>query len=159
MRKTGEWGQFFSRELSPFCYNETIAHEYFPMTEKQVKENGWRWKKEARDEEKSYLGPSVAIPEDIKDVDDSICSAILRCEATGKLFEIIPQELKFYKTMNLPLPRKCFMQRQAERFALRNPRKLWQRKCQKCQKEIQTTYAPERPEIVYCERCYLETVY
>ncbi|KKP36762.1 MAG: hypothetical protein UR28_C0038G0001, partial [Candidatus Peregrinibacteria bacterium GW2011_GWF2_33_10] len=50
-------------------------------------------------------------------------------------------------------------QRHKDRMALRNPRKLWKRNCIKCNAEIQTTYAPERKEIVYCEKCYLESVY
>jgi hypothetical protein len=43
MKSTGEWGEFFPHELSPFGYNETVAQEYFPMTEAQVKEKGWNW--------------------------------------------------------------------------------------------------------------------
>ena len=27
-----------------------------------------------------------------------------------------------------------------------------------CPNEFETTYAPERPEIVYCEQCYLREV-
>jgi len=42
---------------------------------------------------------------------------------------------------------------------LRNPRRLFNRKCMKCDKQIQTSYAPEKPEIVYCEECYVEEVY
>lgn len=38
MRSTGEWGEFFPHELSPFGYNETIAQEYFPMTESEIQE-------------------------------------------------------------------------------------------------------------------------
>ncbi len=157
--QAGEWGQFFPRELSPFGYNETMAQEYFPLSKEEALTKGWKWKEETQDEEKNYFGPPVAIPDDIKDVDDSICSAILRCEVTGKLFKIIPQELQFYREMKLPLPRKCFLQRQKERFALRNPRKLWKRQCAKCGKGMETTYSPERPEIVYCENCYLKEVY
>jgi len=37
MRSTGEWGEFFPHELSPFGYNETVAQEYFPLTEEEVK--------------------------------------------------------------------------------------------------------------------------
>jgi len=160
MKKTDEWGQFFPFSLSPFGYNETMAREYFPMTKEQVLKKGWKWKEEGVEEKpQNYLGPEVQVPDDIQDVDDSICGKILRCEATGKLFKIIPQELQFYRDMKLPLPRKCFMQRQKERFMLRNPRHLWKRECAKCKKGIETTYAPERPEIVYCEECYLATVY
>ncbi len=28
-----------------------------------------------------------------------------------------------------------------------------------CQNEFETSYAPDRPEIVYCERCYQQEVY
>ncbi|MDD5469672.1 MAG: hypothetical protein PHO92_02630, partial [Candidatus Peribacteraceae bacterium] len=159
MKKTLEWGQFFPREFTPFGYNETIAQEYFPMTKEQVLNKRWKWKEESEEEEQNYLGPVVPVPDDIKNVDDEICSRILRCESSGKLYKISPKELMFYRTMKLPLPRKCFAQRQRERFALRNPRRLWGRICAKCGKGIQTTYAPERPEIVYCEECYLKEVY
>jgi hypothetical protein len=84
---------------------------------------------------------------------------ILRCAVSGKPFKIIPQELKFYRSMGIPIPRKCPEQRHKERLALRNPRKLWKRECAKCSREIATTYAPERSEIVYCEQCYLSSVY
>ena len=43
-----------------------------------------------------------------------------------------------------------------KRIFLRLPRRLWHRKCMKegCENEFETAYAPDRPEIVYCERCY-----
>ena len=31
--------------------------------------------------------------------------------------------------------------------------------CDKCKTEIQTSYPPDRPEIVYCEDCYKQEVY
>ena len=31
--------------------------------------------------------------------------------------------------------------------------------CQNCKKEFETSYAPDRPEIVYCESCYNKEVY
>ena len=33
---------------------------------------------------------------------------------------------------------------------------FWDRKCMKqgCKNEFETSYAPERPEIIYCESCY-----
>jgi len=43
MRSTSEWGEFFPHELSPFGYNETVAQEYSPMTESEVKAKGWNW--------------------------------------------------------------------------------------------------------------------
>jgi hypothetical protein len=157
MRKTGEWGEFFPAEIGSYGYNETVAQEYFPLTKEEAVRRGWAW----RDEEKkeNYRGPPAGIPDDIADVQDDITKQILLCEATGKPYKILPQELQFYRDMHLPIPRKCPDQRHAERLAIRNPRKIWKRNCAKCQKDVETTYAPERPEIVYCETCYLDTVY
>lgn len=158
MRKTKEWGEFFPSALSPFGYNETVSQEYFPLTESEVRERGWKWRDEEQTRDK-YLGPPIDLAKKITDIDDSICQKILQCSVTGRPFKIIPQELKFYREMGLPLPRKCPDQRHSERMALRNPRKLWKRACAKCKKGIETTYAPDRPEIVYCEECYLASVY
>ena len=30
-----KYGEFFPPELSPFCYNETIAQEYFPFNQRR----------------------------------------------------------------------------------------------------------------------------
>ena len=103
-------------------------------------------------------------------------------EQCTEAYKIIPQELAFLKKMNLPLPRLCPNCRHYQRIKQRNPLKLWHRKCQcqgaksenqvyantadhiyhkkdeSCQNEFETTYAPERPEIVYCEQCYLREV-
>ena len=61
--------------------------------------------------------------------------------------------------MGIPIPRKHHDERNKERMELRNPRKLWKRNCAKCMKEIETTYSPNMPNIVYCEACYLAEVY
>ena len=48
--------------------------------------------------------------------------------------------------------------RYKKRLDLRNPRILHDRNCDKCRASIQTTFAPDRPEQVYCEACYLAEV-
>jgi len=156
MRSTGEWGEFFPVPLSPFGYNETMAYEYYPLSQKEVESSGWQWRD---DEEVINAESSNDLPDDIKNVPDDICEQILTCESTSKNYKIIPQELTFHREMNLPLPRTCFLQRHRDRMALRNPRKLFSRQCDKCKKDIETTYSPERPEKVYCEECYLAEVY
>lgn len=157
MRKTKEWGEFFPSRFSPFAYNESIAQEFFPLTKNQAEAGHFVWRDD--DESSNYLGPSVEVPMSISSVSDDIMKQILHCEVTGRPYKIIPQELKFYREMGIPVPRKCPDQRHSERMALRNPRKLWKRQCAKCKKSIETTYAPERPETVYCESCYLSSVY
>jgi hypothetical protein len=99
-------------------------------------------------------------------------------------FKIIEPELQFYKKMNLPLPRLCPNCRHYQRLKQRNPLKLWHRKCMcagkkleirnekletshqyqntikhfhgdnSCPNEFETSYSPNRQEIIYCEQCY-----
>lgn len=157
MITTGEYGEFFPMELSPFCYNESVAQEYFPMTKEEVLKRGLRWKES---EEKAVEGIDVSkLPDNIAELGDDICQQTLICEVTGRPFKIIPQELEFYRKKNLPLPRFHPMERKRQRMLKRNPRKLWDRACMNCQRKIQTSYSPDRPEIVYCEPCYLKNVY
>ena len=158
MRKTGEWGEYFNPSLSYMGYSETVAEETAPLSKEEVLKRGWQWY-ETQEKKDVYMRPAVPIPETIVEVPEDICEQILTCSVTGHPFKIIPQELKFYRTMGLPLPKKCPDQRHKDRMALRNPRKLWSRKCAKCGKGIETTYSAERPEVVYCEECYLKAVY
>ena len=160
MRQDGEWGEFFPAEQSPFAYNETTAMEYFPLTEEEVLRRGLKWKNRTDEPPKvDRIIPAHQLPNAIDDIPDDILNWAIECEATGRPFRIIKQELDLYRAMRLPIPHLHPDERHRRRMALRNPRKLWQRKCAKCGKEIQTTYAPERPEIVYCEACYLAEVY
>jgi Zn ribbon nucleic-acid-binding protein len=99
------------------------------------------------------------IPARIEDIPDVICGEILACRKCGKNYKIIPQELKIVREKKLPLPAHCPDCRLEARLGTRNPRKLWQRSCAKCGEDIQTTYPPKRPEIIYCEECYLKEVY
>jgi len=154
-----KYGEFFPPELSPFGYNETIANEYFPRTKEQALKQGYNW----YDKPKSEYKPTIKakdLPDHIKDVDNTILKEVIECSsnncAGSNVFRLIPQELKFYKKMNLPLPRLCPDCRHRERIKQRNPLKLWKRKCMKqgCNTTFQTTYSPDRKEIVYCESCY-----
>jgi len=152
MKKTGEWGQFFPPEMSPFGYNETMAQSYLPLDRAAVEQRGWTWREETA--RARYDGPAVTIPSRIEEVDDSICDKILTCSVTGKNFRIQKAELKFLKKMNLPLPRVCPEERRRLRMTRRNPRQLFDRTCAECGTKIMTTFAPDRPERVLCERCF-----
>ena len=153
-----EWGEFFPVSLSPFAYNETVAHEYMPLTKEEVESYGWRWLERMPEQEKRPE-ESVTPPDAISDTDDTLCEKVLTCEASSKPYRIIPQELAFYKKQGIPVPQRSPDQRHRDRIALRNPRRMWKRKCVKCETEIQTSYASDRAERVYCEDCYLKEVY
>jgi hypothetical protein len=156
MRKTGEWGRFFPHDLSCFGYNEATGMRYYPLTKEQALKEGFKWKD---GDPKNYKPQTYTIPDNIRDVPASIIEETLACESCKKNFKIISKELEFYRKHNIPVPHKCPDCRQIERFALRTPCKIYARKCAKCGKDIKTTYAPGRPETVYCEKCYLKEAY
>ncbi len=162
-----KYGEFFPAELAPFAYNETVAQDYFPMEKEKVLEMGLSWKdSETRNYKPTLL--SKDIPDNIKNVPDSIKNEIIECEHQGKCkdhcttaFKIIPNELIFYRRFNIPIPHLCYGCRHYGRLKERNPMRLWHRKCMKdgCTNEFETSYSPDRPEIIYCERCYNQEVY
>ena len=139
MTKADEYGEFFPMELSPHAYNETLAQEFFPLTKEQALTKGYRW----RDmEEKKY---------EIKD-DVVACEHNRRCsQQCTTAFRMIPDELAFYEHNNIPHPKLCPNCRHYERIQKRTPLKLWSRTCAKCSAPIETSYSPDRPEIVYCD--------
>jgi len=146
--------------LSLFTYNESLAQEYFPLTKEQAISKGWKWKDE-NDQvpDVKKIVSAEKLPDNINDIPDDILNWAVKCEVSKRPFKIIPQELKFYREHNIPIPHLHPDERHKARKKLRNPRKLYDRKCMKCEKDIQTTYSPDRSEIIYCEECYLEEVY
>ena len=153
------YGLMMPPELSPFAYNETIAQDNIPLTKEEALKEGFRWEDDIQKTEGKETMKTEEIPDHIKNVPDSITNEILSCMECARNYKITKQELLFYRKMVLPIPRKCFYCRHQERIVRRGPYKFWNRKCAKCQKEIITNYAPERPEIVYCEKCYQQEVY
>ncbi len=160
MREDGEWWEFFPSSMSPFGYNETVANEYIPLKKDEAIKAWFNWSDyEAPKPNVEKIIPASKLPENIEDIPDDILNRAIECEVTKKPFRIIKQELEFYRKHNLPIPRRHPDQRHLDRMALRNPRKLYDRKCDKCSKDIKTTYSLDRPEIVYCEECYNNEVY
>ena len=155
MRKTGEWGEFYPVGFAMFPYNETIAQEQFPLTKKEATQRGYAWRDpDARE----YRPQTVALPETIDTVTEKIEDEVLACRACKRNYKVIAQELALYRQLKTPVPPLCFYCRHTNRRMMRNPRTLYDRKCTKCQKEIRTTYAPDRPEIIYCESCYTQSL-
>ena len=171
-----KYGEYFPIELSPFGYNETCAMEQFLLTKEEAKKEGYNWQDNIQKTVgKETLKPEN-IPESINEVGDSILNEVLACIECKRNYKIVPNEFIFYKKMRIPIPRKCFYCRHAARLARQNPFKLWHRSCMcgstgspqatsrhdhdgRCPNEFETSYSPDRPEIVYCEKCYQAEVY
>jgi len=157
MKSTGEWGQFFPINLFTYAYNESAAMDFYPLTKDEALRLGYKWRSK---DEKEYQPPTISeIPNNINDVFDDFNEEILACEKCSKNYKVIKQELDFYRKMNLPIPRDCSECRHRARFDIRNPLRLFDRKCDKCNADMKTSYSPDRPEQVYCEECYLKEVY
>ena len=162
-----KYGEFFPYDMCPFGYNETNALDFFPIEKEEALKMGYPWReKEKRDY--NITIQSNNLPNSILDVNDDILNEIIGCPNNGNqdyqcatAYRIMPEELKFYRQKNFPLPRYCPNCRHYQRLKYYNPMKLWHRKCMKkgCNNEFETSYAPERPEIVYCEKCYQQEVY
>lgn len=156
MKKTGEYGEFFPISLSPHPYNNSDALNERPLSREQALQKGYKW----RDADATDYKPATTVlPERIRDVSDNITKEILACKHCGKNYRIIQQELQLSRKMDAPLSKFCANCRQLELKKLKNPRKLWARSCAKCHEAIETTHSPDRPEKVYCEKCYLAEVY
>jgi hypothetical protein len=157
-----KYGEFFPPELSFFSYNETLAFSDFPLTKEEALSEGYMWKDPEEKDYKITL-QSELIPNHIKDITDDILNEAIGCMHKGECpdgctvaFRVTKQELDFYRFHNIPIPRLCHNCRHAKRVKGKNSIKLYHRKCMKlgCTNEFETSYAPDRPEIVYCESCY-----
>ncbi|MBI3626966.1 hypothetical protein HY224_02895, partial [Candidatus Uhrbacteria bacterium] len=170
MKKEGLYGSFLPPSLSPFGYNEVLAKDYFPLTREEALARGFKW----QDKTTGTSGKETIkqIPATMAEVDDKILNEVLVCEKCRLNFKITPAELAFYRKMGLPLPHFDFECRHQARLAKRNPRQLWTRQCLcdysvyknlakhdhhptgRCPNKFETSYAPDKPGIVYCEQCY-----
>jgi len=161
-----KYGEFFPSEISPFAYNETIAQEYFPLKVEDIKKNGYFYREPMKRDYKITV-KSENLPDHIKSVEDNIVDEIISCPNNGneltmctEAYRITEDELTFLRRYGIALPRYCPNCRHYERLKQRNPLRLWHRKCMNkgCLNEFETSYAPERPEIIYCEKCYQNEV-
>ncbi|MBT6068296.1 hypothetical protein HOG48_00920 [Candidatus Peregrinibacteria bacterium] len=153
-----EYGLFFPPEAIPFAYNETCAQDFLPLAEVEATSRGLRWL--PRDGKEYKPATITNIPDNVNDIDESICNEVLACSDTGKNYRIIKKELAFYKKMGIPLPRQCPERRHQMRFSLINHQPyLFRSACSKCGEGMYSTYGPDREEAVYCDKCYLEEVY
>ncbi|PIP68683.1 hypothetical protein COW91_03540 [Candidatus Nomurabacteria bacterium CG22_combo_CG10-13_8_21_14_all_32_8] len=177
-----KYGEYFPSEFSYWGYNETMAQRCFPLTKEEALEKGFNWYDKKETDYKITL-ESKDLPDHISNVTDSILEEIIECEHKNgcneqctEAFRILPNELEFYKQMNIALPHLCPSCRYGERTKKKNPPKLWYRKCmcngveseegiykntikhlhgdKPCLNEFETAISPEKREIVYCEKCY-----
>lgn len=172
MKKEGIYGDFFPKELSPLGYNESSAMDEYPLTKKDALTQGFSWE----DTKRGIYGKETVdwetFPDSISDLpnDFDTNKEVFVCKLCKKNYRITLNELTFYRRMKISIPRNCLECRHVARFKNRGPNKLWHRSCMcdkenhfhggaECAEEFETTYSPDRPEIVYCEKCFQAEVY
>ncbi len=181
-RRVYKYGEFFPIEFSPFAYTEAAVSDYYPLEKKEAIEQGFVWRDPNPKEFKAAI-QAADLPDHIKDVNDSVTKEIIACASCKKAYRIIDRELEFLKRFGIPLPRLCPNCRYLERRRFRSPYKFLHRKCMcagkaaegdgyqnnglphkshkggaHCPNEFETSYPPEREEIIYCESCYQSEV-
>jgi len=154
MKETGEYGEFMPAQMSFFGYNETMAQEVMPLTKDQAIEKGYNWQGDLVKPLGSTTLPVIDIPNDIIDVSDSVVDEVLECAECKRNYRIVQQELKLYRRMRIPIPRKCFQCRIDRRINVRSLGRLLFRNCGKCEAEVRTPYQKEHVATVWCNDCY-----
>ncbi|MBU0732231.1 hypothetical protein KKC88_05110 [Patescibacteria group bacterium] len=135
MKKTGEYGRFFPRELSDYGYNETIATDYYPLTKKEAEKQGFGWYEKSEPPAQDNL---------------------TKCKECGKNIQVIKQEKEFLEKNNLPKPELCPDCRHKARQAKRTPPEIFKRKCVNCHK---MTLTSAKTGDIYCDKCFKNEVY
>ncbi len=171
MKEEGIYGDFFPKELSPFGYNESSGMDEFPLAKEEALVQSFKWEDTTRGTYGKETIDWKNFPDSISDLpsDFDVGKEIFVCTLCQKNYRIVTDELSFYRRMKIPIPRACPECRHTRRFKDRGPNKLWHRNCMckienhehtgVCPNEFETSYSPEREEIIYCENCYNKEVY
>lgn len=121
MKSTGEYGKFFPMAISDFPYVDTVAQEYFSLTQQQIQD---RCIVAGRPETAFHFSDTKVftaidngsiVADNINDVSDSILGELLRDELTGRAYKLQKKELAFYRKMGVPVPRFSFETRHLKR--------------------------------------------
>jgi hypothetical protein len=175
-----KYGELFPMELSPFGYNNTLASQHFPLSKEEVEAKKYGWIETERGEYKITKKASE-LPDSIHDVTDQIIKEVFECENCKNPYRILENEFLFYKKEKLPISHLCNECRHERRISNRLKLFLYERPCmcaggedstgvykntvkhlhgdKPCGEVFKTGYSPDRPEIVYCEKCYQQEVY
>ncbi|OGZ98535.1 MAG: hypothetical protein A3C07_01130 [Candidatus Sungbacteria bacterium RIFCSPHIGHO2_02_FULL_47_11] len=157
MKKNGTYGLFFPQKMATCGYNLSLAGILFPKIKEAVSEAGGEWEElEKKDPEGAEIAPFT---DDIKGVGDGIIYKGLRCEESGRVFNITKVELAYLRAHDIPLPRfypDIRVMRRMQKLFYITPRPI---QCFLCGKEIPSYYPPEWGyKKIACEACYQKEV-
>ncbi|MCM2339219.1 MAG: hypothetical protein NDI62_02055 [Burkholderiales bacterium] len=158
MKKRGEYGKFLPYSMSAGPFNFSTSFTYFPDTKKEdILKFGGYWEDI---NESNIEGMSTdKLPDDIKDVPDTIITQALICPLTGWRFNIARNELSFYRENGIPLPRYHFDVRIKESLKTLTVLQSYDYVCCYCKKDRKAYYLPEwNYKKIACEECYKQNI-
>lgn len=94
-KKEGIYGQFFSPEVAPFSYNESLMQDFFPLTKEDAIKRGYSWQDKTTGTYGKETIKKGEVPNKIENVDENILNEILICEECDKNYKITEAELNF----------------------------------------------------------------
>ena len=147
------YGEFFPLEFSYFHYNKSNAMRFCPKTREEALAEGYSW----YDKEDIIYDTTInadSLPDKINDTKEEILREVIKCRECGNGYRITKGEFDLLCKMNLPLPHECSKCRENKRFARMTKPYMYHRTCMKCGANIYTPYSTDRPEIIYCVKCY-----
>ena len=77
-----------------------------------------------------------------------------QCLQCNKTFQIYPEDLEFYKRIDVPVPTWCPRCREMRRMAWCNEGVLYSRTCAKCSKSMISQFPENNPRTVWCIQCW-----
>ncbi|MBI4119569.1 MAG: hypothetical protein HY456_01830 [Parcubacteria group bacterium] len=162
MLAVGEYVEFFPPRLMPVPYKLSLISSYPGFRDFN---NATRYGYDASDTPpyKSEAAGAIVnareLPNDVKDVNNSVLDKIIFDEKNEKYFRLTAYELDFYRRHRLALPREhplARLMRFREIYDLRLT--FYAGKCAKCGASIQSVHNPAQYENIYCEACYSKEV-
>ncbi len=157
MKRTGEWGQYFPPQYSPFCYNDTnvvgVLDSEFDDCDAVARRMGLRAR--AYDEEKNHNATSVSQMPDRSDAwRESHLDMVWACARSERAFKITNQELRLYQRMRVPVPREHW-RTQFEIFSPMMYPVPHHAVCAQCNKEIYAYIHPHKTSRrLLCDTCF-----
>ena len=163
MLSDGDYGEYFAPKYHAFPYRASYIPYYGGYGDyDNAKKYGYdtRPLETAVEDVSGDIVNASDFPDDIKDVKDEILKKIVYDAKNKKHFRILKQELQFHRKHEVALPREHPSVRMTKwRDGFNLVVRFYKRSCAKCGKEIETTYAPDRPEKnIWCEECYLKFI-
>jgi len=159
MKSTGEYDHFFSGHFAANPYDESWASFYWPLSQAEQKQWGFRLK--TVQEKRSAQAMDISlIPDDARSAEDSLASQVFWDSIAEKPFQIQKNDIAFAKKMKVPLPYTHYIRRLQENFR-------WMpftgttrtTSCGKCHHPTQTSWPTLYDGRILCEECYRKEVY